>query len=989
MHIALDRLILLRHRSATKTHFVIVLAVLIDRSYAGSGNITSVDEELDFWEYEAGQHAEVADTKVVRRAASRVDERETHERPEYVVPKIKYTRESKGLKPKDRVFSRDRQTVPNPRTNPYSVLMKMIDPANDDEYLDSDSRWQSSGKLKDNQAVIHDMNSAGLGYSRTVGKVVVDEVRDDTCREKFRLDTADFVESVEEALQQDEALDAEQDGDMKSDLVFGSFEETGSKWHLTGGDGTEDMLSDEVEGGEENLDRDSGDVGSSRSVVDERGPSQQLDSVITQGSDELRSQLALRSTEDSIDEEGDLVTGYGHVRISDIWSDSEDEDDDFDDDGPDGNLDAESVTEETTDGEDPLRRFLNSRSGNRDSKLEGRVFKFNKAARKPGGVQFNEPGLYRSGSLILGKETLRRFSNLKDRSRLVSRANPEETVIRFNRSNEGVFNQGSEKQSDASAVREVLQIAYNVPKDRVFEDYMAPFVSRFSNIQANLILDALCGDDLTDQMLSFFRWMRLHDPCLWDSRSFSLLFTFLGRMDMPDQALVYFGMLPEEKQFHCVQVYNSLITCLVNCSRRDEVPSVLEKMQKLGCEPDAVTFSILMNSAVNGGRPVQEVWALYLDMVQRGVCPSITVFGSLIKAFCDEGYLKEALLITTEMEKLKVPINVVIYNILIGAYGRAGQLEEAEGLMTEIKERGLHPNVATYNALIFGYLESKPKRQFAVAEGLIEEMETLGLQPDVVTFTMLLGAYGHEGMTENAAQVFSRMETRGVKPNSYSYTTLVNAYAAGRWPEKAAIAFEMMQREGIRPTVETFTALMDAYRLAGDLDMVNTVWKAMKEEGCMATRITYMTVLDAFQKQGKFKEVRDLIEEFKNRGQKPDLMVYNMLLNSYMRGGRHLKATDILQEMKRAGFLPDSFTYCTLIYGFLRVRDHTKALKYHREMMDRGQLPDAKTYAKLRSILKVVDKRRDMNNLKSMSGKRSKRVKKGTEKFKSYWKRDK
>lgn len=529
----------------------------------GLRDITSVDDDTDFWEYEATQHSELMNAKDVSRAdaedevaaevASRVDESETHVRPEYVVPKIKYTRESKGLKPKYRVFSRDRQTVPKPRINPYSVLLKMIDPANDDEYLDSDSRWQSSGKLKDSQSVAHDMDSPVLGYARAMGNNKTNaykgtqEFRDETSREKFRL-----METVEDALQQDEALDIEQDGDisrnMKNDHIF---------------DGTEDLLSDEDERGDEVLDSVSGDVGSSRSVSDELVLSQQLDRLTTQDSDEdeLGFPLASRNTE-----EGDLVTDYAHnvVKLSDMWSDSDDEDDDdFDDNGP----DAESVKEETTDGEDPLRRFLNSRSGNRDSKLEGRVFKYNKAARKPVGVQLNKSGLYRSRSLILGKEALHTSSNYKERGRLVCRANPEETGSRFNRSNDGVVNQGSEKQTDTSAAREVLQIAYNLPKDRVLEDYMAPFVNKFNNIQANLILEALCGDDLTDQVLSLFRWMRLHDPCLWDSRSFTLLFTFFGRMDMPDQALVYFGMLPEDKQFHCVQVYNTLITCLVNCNR--------------------------------------------------------------------------------------------------------------------------------------------------------------------------------------------------------------------------------------------------------------------------------------------------------------------------------------------------------------------------------------------------------------------------------------
>lgn len=505
------------------------------------------DEDTDFWEYEATQHSETTNVKDVglgfAKDEAAVEESETHVRPEYVVPKIKFTRESKGLKPTFRVFSKDRKTVPKPRVNPYVVLMRMIDPANDDEYLDSDSKWQSSGKLKDSLSP-----------------------RDQTSRS----DSTDLVETVEDDVQQDdEALNIEQEGDvsrnMKSDRIFrrfGSDESTGSrsKWQRRTEDRTEDDLSDEDEEGDEYLDR---------------GLSQQLDRLTVQGSDdsELEFPLALLNSEDNIDEEGDLVTGYDHgvVRLSDMWSDSDDEDaegdedDDFDGNGLARNSDAvEAVKEETTDGEDPLRRFLNSRTGNSDSKLEGRVFKYNKAARKPVGGLLTKSGLYRSGSLILGKETLHPSSNLKDnRGRLVCRANSEETGSRFNRSNDG------EKQTDSStsAVREVLQIAYNLPEDRVLEDYLAPFVNKFDNTQANLILEALCGDGLTDQVLSFFRWMRLHEPCLWNSRSFSLLFAFLGRMDMPDQALVYFGMLPEEKQFHSVQVYNTLITCLANCNR--------------------------------------------------------------------------------------------------------------------------------------------------------------------------------------------------------------------------------------------------------------------------------------------------------------------------------------------------------------------------------------------------------------------------------------
>ena len=510
------------------------------RSIKGLGDTTPLDKDFEFWKYEARQHTKVLNVKGVRTEGaenqvagedvSRIDESETpHVRPEFVVPKIKYTRESKGLKPTYRVFSKDRKTVPKPRINPYSILLKMIDPANDDEYLDQDLIDQSQ-KLRDSESVAHDMDSTTVSYhnrevkDRTNSYKGRQEVWGETSKMEFRLETSHLQQAAEDGFHGDEVLSVEQDDDIsqnsESDILLGN---------IPNFDIGEDSGS---QGGDEN---------------------------------ELEYPFSLLSTEDNIDEkEDELNAGYNRkvVRLSDIWSDFEDENDDlndFDDNDFDKHSDAELVKEETADGEDPLRKFLNSRSGNRDSKQEGRVYKFNKAARKTEGVHSSKFELQHSGSLA-----------------------PQHPASNL------TLNQRSGNETETSAMREVLQIAYNLPKDRVLEDYMAPFMNKFSNIQANLILEALCGDGLTDQMLSFFRWMRLHDPCLWDSRSFSLLFTFLGRMGMPEQALVYFGMLPEDKQFRSVEVYNTLITCLTNCNRYDWLLVLLLVTQNIAsyiCQP--------------------------------------------------------------------------------------------------------------------------------------------------------------------------------------------------------------------------------------------------------------------------------------------------------------------------------------------------------------------------------------------------------------------
>lgn len=285
-----------------------------------------------------------------------------------------------------------------------------------------------------------------------------------------------------------------------------------------------------------------------------------------------------------LSEEGD-VNGSMDI-FTDMWSgsdddeideidDEEDEEDDEDDPITRGKGDDEQAEGECCDeSQDLLKKFLKSRTGNRNTSEEGRVYKFNKKAsgrlsiaekqvlskpvvhsvdREPG-LQISKPWIVR------GNEFLYPAPRVKEGSSMVSRdlENGSSNLTGY-----------IEDANFTSTMREVLQIAYNLPTNHVLEDYLGPFMNNVNGIEANLILEALAEEDATQQVLSFFRWMRLHEPCLWDPRSFSLLFVFLGKVGMPDEALTYFQMLPSEKRFHSVEVYNTLITGLTNCDRSE------------------------------------------------------------------------------------------------------------------------------------------------------------------------------------------------------------------------------------------------------------------------------------------------------------------------------------------------------------------------------------------------------------------------------------
>ncbi|KAJ7533372.1 hypothetical protein O6H91_13G045500 [Diphasiastrum complanatum] len=516
------------------------------------------------------------------------------------------------------------------------------------------------------------------------------------------------------------------------------------------------------------------------------------------------------------------------------------------------------------------------------------------------------------------------------------------------------------------------------------ENHLDSFSGEINTDNGNLMMQILGEKQLALQALSLFHWMQSHDPCLLNTRSYSIIFKYLGQEGLSELALKLFEHMPQEESYHCVNVYNSLIGALLTCGRSHEVLMLLKQLDRKGVKPDHVMLSLLITAARKGKYGLKCAWNLFRLLTKTpDETSSIVAFGALIKAFCDEGLHKEGLLLAVELEKSGIPLNAVIYNTLIDAYGKSEELEEAEGLFSEMVTKGLHPNESTYNALINAYGRIG---QYEIGEAMLKEMLAAKLNPNVITYTALMNAYGKQKLSLKAADVFLRMKNNGIAPNAYAYTVLIHAYSEGRWHEKAAMAFENMKKEGLTPTVETYTALLDGFRQAGDIERVKEIWKEMRECGCLGTRITFNVLVDSFAKQGLYGDARDIIHEFGKLGLKPDQMTYNMLINAYARGVRHNQAPSIIKEMQVAGFKPDSYTYSTLVYAFIRVRDFTKALKYHNEMCKTKQMPDSKSYKKMKAILEAKLARKLENDKKANLGQLWKCQGSSKPAKKSFWK---
>ncbi|XP_061347288.1 pentatricopeptide repeat-containing protein At5g50280, chloroplastic [Gastrolobium bilobum] len=522
------------------------------------------------------------------------------------------------------------------------------------------------------------------------------------------------------------------------------------------------------------------------------------------------------------------------------------------------------------------------------------------------------------------------------------------------------------KELPEGVVGEIVQLARNLPQNLTLEEALAEYEGRVSDKECWQVLELLGEEHLLVSCLYFFQWMRLQEPSLVTPRACTLLFPLLGRAGMGEKLMLLFRNLPSSKEFRDVHVYNAAISGLLSCARYEDAWKVYESMETDNIRPDHVTCSITVTVMRKIGRSAKDAWQFFEKMNRKGVRWSEEVLGALIKSFCSEGLMREALIIQSEMEKKGVSSNAIVYNTLMDAYCKSNHVEEAEGLFVEMKAKGIKPTAATFNILMHAYSR---RMQHKIVEKLLAEMQDVGLKPNAHSYTCLISAYGKQkDMSDMAADAFLKMKKVGIKPTSHSYTAMIHAYSVSGLHEKAYAAFENMQREGIKPSIETYTALLDAFRRAGDTQTLMKIWKSMRSEKVEGTLVTFNTLVDGFAKQGHFMEARDVISEFGKVGLHPTVITYNMLMNAYARGGQHSKLPQLLKEMAVLKLKPDSVTYSTMIYAFIRVRDFKRAFFYHKKMIKSGQVMDSYSYQKLRDILDVKAKKKNKKDRRALAG---------------------
>lgn len=245
----------------------------------------------------------------------------------------------------------------------------------------------------------------------------------------------------------------------------------------------------------------------------------------------------------------------------------------------------------------------------------------------------------------------------------------------------------------------------------------------------------------------------------------SILKGFAHTKDTEKVVAVY-----EEMQLHQIPAnkitFNTILNAFAQGETMHRVPALLEDMKAANppVEPDIVTYSTIVKGFCNAGY-LDRALKVLGDMQASGVhAPDEVMYNSLLGGCAKEQRPDEALELLNDMRKYNVKPSNYTLSMLVKLMGRCKRLDQAFIMLEDIsKEYGLKINIQVYTCLMQGCIYAgQPGRAVALLEKTLQE----GLAPDARTYSVLVRGCVHGGLLTEAAELVRSAHGVGQDPCS-------------------------------------------------------------------------------------------------------------------------------------------------------------------------------------------------------------------------------
>eukprot|EP00746_Dinoflagellata_sp_MGD_P122079 gnl/MRDRNA2_/MRDRNA2_57062_c0_seq1.p1 gnl/MRDRNA2_/MRDRNA2_57062_c0~~gnl/MRDRNA2_/MRDRNA2_57062_c0_seq1.p1 ORF type:complete len:840 (-),score=167.22 gnl/MRDRNA2_/MRDRNA2_57062_c0_seq1:10-2529(-) len=466
----------------------------------------------------------------------------------------------------------------------------------------------------------------------------------------------------------------------------------------------------------------------------------------------------------------------------------------------------------------------------------------------------------------------------------------------------------------------------------------------------------------------------------------------------------------DQKGLLDVVSFNTLLKGYTQVPNYGKAEAVLEQMQKIGVQPNLISFNTAMDCAVRSVGNVMhsndrdnsaagcrdlahKPWELVTRMEAAGLAPDRYTCSTLIKGVhlsgcsvheidkaisilrnlgsdglqCvdnDNARLAEVLFNTmldacvnirdlnrmvgvfTMMREYNVPISAVTFGTLIKAFSQAGKLERCRTVWDEMRKASVKPTPVTYGCYIDACIRNG---ELDEAFTIFEEMGYDGCKPNAVIYNSLLRGFSRAKQPMRALKLYKDMKQKRVECGSCIFHVVLDVIARHiPGSSELAAVFKDMREAHVKIDAVTFSILVKGSSAAHNLGGALEIFNQAVNAGIVLDELAINTLLNACAKKGDIDHAQGVLETMQKLGMRPSNVTYSILMKMYGKAKCLDKAFGILDMLKKQNSEPPNlWVYTCLIQACVQNMQIKRACDVFHDMENEGIEPDSVAYGAL------------------------------------------
>lgn len=306
--------------------------------------------------------------------------------------------------------------------------------------------------------------------------------------------------------------------------------------------------------------------------------------------------------------------------------------------------------------------------------------------------------------------------------------------------------------------------------------------------------------------------------------------------------------------------FGSLIKAYGTAKDMDGAWRCWKAMRSQHVRPTSITIGCMVEAVVSNG-DADGGYELITQLLEDKQCRSqvnSVVFGSVLKGFGRTRRMDRVWAVFKEMLSRGVAPAVETFNSVIDSCVRNNEIEAVSGLLEDMKARGLQPNLITYSTIIKGVCQAG--NMTAAFSTLKDLRNSPGVRADEIVYNTMLDGCATAGLVAEGEQLLEEMQKDGLAPSNYTLTVMVRLMGQGR---RLPRAFEMVdlffQKHRIRPNSHVYNALIQACLTCRELSRAADVFEQSLRSRHQPDRRICHSVIRCHLSAGKAERAVDLL----------------------------------------------------------------------------------------------------------------------------------